>query len=83
MEPTLNSVTIALAVFAILAIIKTAHFYKCVHHKNFGHWFYFDRYSIVNSANEKSRKTKKIQNLLSVIVLIAFTILLIVLFMNR
>lgn len=83
MTSILSSVTIAIAVFATLAIIKTTHFYKCVNHKSFGHWFYFDRYSIVNSGNEKSRKTKKVQNLLSVIIMIAFILLLIVLFVNR
>ncbi len=70
---TLLFLIIDIAIFILLIIIKTVFYFRIKRRKTLARWFYFNRYSIVNSSSEISKGLKKSQNILSII-LFVFTI---------
>jgi hypothetical protein len=74
--------TFALILFVIF-IVKTIHFFVCVNRKKFRYWLYFNHSSIVNSSSRQSKKTKQVQNFLSVLLLIFFLLALLVIITGK
>ncbi len=61
---------IILFIIVILIIVKTIHFFSCVNRKKFRYWIYFNHSAIIASRSEQSKKTKRIQNVLSILLVI-------------
>jgi len=65
----------ALTALLLIAIIfKTYLFFSSTTHKNFENWFFFSSYALYNSRNDKSRKSKVLQNKLTIFILLVAVI---------
>lgn len=62
------------AVLILIIIFKTYLFIKKTSSHKYTNWFLFDKYHIYNSSSEKTARAKKMQNALSIIILIFIVI---------
>jgi hypothetical protein len=60
----------------LLVLAKTIHYSLTIRRKNLINWFYFNFFSIVNSQTEEGEKAKRLQNKLtiSIMLLIILTV---------
>ena len=55
----------------VIIIFKTFHFFASTSRQKYVYWFYFGRYAIYKSRNEKTARAKRFQNLLSFLLLLS------------
>lgn len=67
----------------ILVVLKTALFFSSTSTRTFYNWVYFSDYAIYNSRNEKSKRSKLLQNKLTFTILAVIFIEIVVEFLFR
>ena len=60
------------AAFFIAVLIKTMYFFRSTSERSVGKWIYFNRGSLYGSRTLQKLRLKKMQNLLSIIILVLF-----------
>lgn len=72
------------ALLIILIFVKTYLFFSGATKRNPTSWFYFTNYAVFNSRNEKSRKSKLLQNRFTwiIICLVLVDIIVLILYHN-
>ncbi|MEP6681923.1 MAG: hypothetical protein ABJA35_01635 [Parafilimonas sp.] len=72
------------ATLLIAIILKTYLFFSSTKHRTLGNWFFFSSYTLYNSRNDKSRKSKLLQNKLTIFIIsiAIIDVLILVLFRN-
>ncbi len=83
----MENISFVQAILILIPVIiisgKTIHFFMCAHRKKFKYWLYFGHTSIVNSSSKQSKKTKQIQNFLSVLLLVILLIELLIVIISK
>ena len=60
------------AAFFVIVIFKTFYFFRSTSERSVGRWIYFNKVSLYGSRSLKKLRLKKMQNLLSIIILVLF-----------
>ena len=60
-----NIILLITAILLVLVVIKTYLFFSSTNNRSLYNWFFFSNYAVYNSRNDKSRKSKMLQNRLT------------------